>query len=257
MTAADASTAASEVIAGVRTAVAGLRLWAREPRLLGLGVLPGVVVAAGMSIVLGVLLFNLGAIGSGLADALGVDGGRWHGLVSVTAAAAVLAASAVISVALFASLTLTVGQPFFEAISRRVDEVAGGLEGAEAEEGWGASLARGLREGALTLAISIAMSLALLLVGLIPVVGAGAAFALGAVLGGRLLAIELTAYPWARRGVLARRDRVRLLTRHRLRVMAFGATIFLVFLLPLGAVLAMPAAVAGATLLARDTEAAR
>ncbi|WP_062306369.1 EI24 domain-containing protein [Demequina subtropica] len=243
--------AAQEVAAGVRTAIDGLRGWAREPRLLALGVLPGAIVAAGLGLALGVLVLNLRAVGAGLADALGYQDGWWHGLVAATAAVAVLGASALVSVALFATLTLAIGQPFFEAISRRVD-AALGYEGADVEEPWTASLLRGLREGAVTVGISLALSVALLVVGLVPLVGSVAAFACGALAGGRLLAIELTAYPMARRGIVARRDRITALRAHGLRVVAFGATVFLVFLLPLGALLAMPTAIVGATLLVRD-----
>ncbi|WP_062517218.1 EI24 domain-containing protein [Demequina gelatinilytica] len=243
--------AAAEVAAGVRTAVQGLRGWAREPRLLALGALPGVIVAAGLGIALGVLALNLSTIGSGLADAFGFEDGWAHGLVAATAAAAVMGAAALVSVALFTALTLAIGQPFFEAISRRVDATLG-YEGEEVEEAWTAAVARGLREGAVTVGISLGLSIGLLVVGLVPLVGSVAAFACGALLGGRLLAIELTAYPMARRGIVARRDRIAALRPHRPRVIAFGTTVFLVFLLPLGALLAMPTAVVGATLLVRD-----
>ncbi|WP_062529322.1 EI24 domain-containing protein [Demequina rhizosphaerae] len=239
---------AREVAVGVRTAVSGLRAWAREPRLLGLGVLPGLLVAVLFGVVLGVLAVNLGAVGRAIAGALGADDGWVASVAAVTASVAVLAASSLFAVALFATLTLAIGQPFFEAISRRLDADLGA---APDDEPWWPALLRGLGEGVVTLAISIGVSLLLLGIGLLPVVGSVTAFSLGALVGGRLLAIELTAYPMARRGIVARRDRVRALRPYRLRVIAFGATVFLVFLLPLGAVLAMPAAVAGATLLVR------
>ncbi|WP_062520397.1 EI24 domain-containing protein [Demequina silvatica] len=238
---------AAEVIEGIRTAIDGLRGWARAPRLMLLGVIPGAIVAVLFGAALTVLVVNLGAIGEAVAEALGARDGWLASLVSVTASVAVLAASSLVAVALFATLTLAIGGPFFEAMSRRVD---GDLEAAP-EEPWWPALRRGLAEALVTVAISLGVSLVLLLVGLLPVVGSATAFTVGALVGGRLLAIELTAYPMARRGVVARRDRVRALKPYRLRVIAFGALIFLLFLLPLGAVLAMPAAVVGATLLVR------
>ncbi|WP_062464658.1 EI24 domain-containing protein [Demequina soli] len=244
-----------EAAAGVRTAVDGLRGWARAPRLMALGLVPGAIVAAVLGVGLGVLAVYLGRVGRDIAAGLGAGDGTWAALVAVTASIAVLAASSLVAVALFATLTLAVGQPFFEAISRRVDASLGGLDAPAAEEPWARGLARGLGEGVVTLAISVGVSLLLLLVGLVPVVGSGAAFAVGALVGGRLLAIELTAYPMARRGIVSRRDRVAALRPYRARTVAFGAAVFLVFLLPLGALLAMPAAVVGATLLARQVTA--
>ncbi|WP_062316577.1 EI24 domain-containing protein [Demequina maris] len=242
------SSRAREVALGVRAVVDGLRAWGRAPRLLALGMVPGLLVATAFGVALGVLAVNVGAIGRAIAGALGADDGWIASVAAVTASIAVLAASSLVAVALFATLTLTIGQPFFEAISRRVDAE---LAGAPADEPWWPALVRGIGEGLVTLAISIGVSLLLLGIGLLPVVGSATAFALGALVGGRLLAIELVAYPMARRGIVARRDRVRALRPHRLRVIAFGATAFLIFLLPLGAVLAMPAVVAGATLLVR------
>ena len=73
---------------------------------------------------------------------------------------------------------------------------------------------------------------------------------LGATLGGWVLALELTGVPFERRG-LRYRDRKRMLKRRRPMAIGFGAATFVCFLIPLGAVLVMPAAVAGATLLSR------
>jgi len=72
----------------------------------------------------------------------------------------------------------------------------------------------------------------------------------GALVGGWALALELTGIAFARRG-LRLRDRRRMLRRHRPLALGFGVGVFVCFLIPLGAVLVMPAAVAGATLLTR------
>jgi CysZ protein len=74
---------------------------------------------------------------------------------------------------------------------------------------------------------------------------------LGALHGGRLLTTELTGYAFEARGrPLA--DRRRALRARRVRSTAFGAATYLLFLVPFAAVVVMPAAVAGATLLARE-----
>jgi CysZ protein len=73
---------------------------------------------------------------------------------------------------------------------------------------------------------------------------------LGAAVGGWLLAIELTGAPFQRRGRRLQ-DRRQVLRAHRPLTLGFGVAVFLSFLIPLGAILLMPAAVAGATLLSR------
>jgi len=246
-----------ELGAGIRHALDGLGTWLRAPRLMALGAVPALLTAVLFAAALVAVLANLSRIGRGLADMVTGGDGVLADLVAVTAALAVLAASALVAVASYTTVTLLVGQPFFEAISRDVDARAGGLEAVPADEGFWRGTLRGVGEGLLTVTISLAVSVVLLLVGLVPAVGSAAAFTVGALVGGRLLAIELTAYPLARRGIVSRRDRVAALRPVRLRVVGFGTVAFLAFLIPFGAVLAMPAVVAGATLLARDADAAR
>jgi len=68
---------------------------------------------------------------------------------------------------------------------------------------------------------------------------------------GRLLAGELLSRPLEARG-MDRVARAEVLRRDRASVLGFGVATQLCFLVPLGAVAVMPAAVAGATMLARD-----
>lgn len=232
----------------------GLRAWVTDPRAMLLGLIPGVAASAVLVVAVVALVSHAGGIGDGIGHGLGGDG-WWGDVLAIAAAVAIAAAGGVVAILLFATLTLTIGQPFFEAISRRIDAREGGIDAVETDEHWTRGLLRGLGEGLVTLAISLGVSVALFGVGLIPVAGSATAFVLGAVLGGRLLAIELTAYPFARRGIVSRRDRVRALRPFRIRTIAFGAAVFLIFLVPLGAVLAVPGAIAGATLLVRGVSA--
>jgi CysZ protein len=91
--------------------------------------------------------------------------------------------------------------------------------------------------------------------GFIPVLGTAVAFTFGALTGGWLLTLELTSYPFARRGLVRLHQRRRYLRAHRSVALGFGAATFVTFLVPLGAVVTMPAAVAGATMLARRIDA--
>ncbi len=239
-----------EVVGGVRTALSGFRAWGSDPGIMALGVVPGLITLALLGAALAALVLTAGDLGGAIGDRIGGEG--WFGnVLAVAATLALLIGGALVAIALFTTLALAIGQPFFEAISRRVDARRGGLALPAAEEPWARALLRGLGEGARTIAISVGVSLALVVVGLIPIAGTATAFALGAIIGGRLLAIELTAYPMARRGIVSRQERIVALRPHRWRTVAFGATVFLLFLVPLGALLTMPAAVVGATLLTR------
>ena len=66
----------------------------------------------------------------------------------------------------------------------------------------------------------------------------------------RIIAIELTTRPLEARG-MARGERLAALRTRSPRVLGFGIAVNLCFLVPGGAIVIMPAAVAGATHLAR------
>jgi CysZ protein len=98
--------------------------------------------------------------------------------------------------------------------------------------------------------LSLLIGIPLFFGGFIPVVGQFVVPVIGAAVGGWFLALELVGAPFYRRG-LRLPDRRRLLRANRPTALGFGVAVFLCFLIPLGAVLVMPAAVAGATLLTR------
>jgi CysZ protein len=87
--------------------------------------------------------------------------------------------------------------------------------------------------------------------GFIPVVGQTVVPVLAALVSGYFLAGELTSVALERRGVL-RKERFALMRQNRTLVVGLGVATVVVFLIPLGAVLAMPGAVAGGTLLVRE-----
>jgi CysZ protein len=91
----------------------------------------------------------------------------------------------------------------------------------------------------------------LFLLGFVPVLGQTVVPALGFCVSGFFLTLELTGVALQRRGVPVR-ERLALLKGRRMLALGFGVPLVLLFLVPLAAVLAMPGAVAGATLLVRD-----
>jgi CysZ protein len=226
----------------------GIAMYGRNPGLILLGIVPALVSSLLILAVFGLLIYFLGDITSGItwfAD-------RWspweRDSIHVLAGISVLGAAGFLAVVTFTSVTLAVGEPFYEKISERVERQLGGTATVELpvwSEFW-----RGISESLRTVAVSAAIGIPLFFAGFIPGVGQTVVPVIAALFGGWFLAVELTGVAFARRG-LRLRDRRRILATRRPMAVGFGAAVFLCFLIPLGAVLIMPAAVAGATLLAR------
>ncbi len=233
----------------VRLVLVSFRTWVTDPKAMLIGALPAVLAGAVIAALIGLLLVVSPGVEDVLRDALGLEG-SWGRTLSVVLTVLIVVGGSVAAVLMFTTIALIIGQPFFEYLSRYLDE-RDGIAVIEPDESWARSLGRGTIEGLATLATSVGILLLSALLGLIPVVGTVAAFLTSAVLGGRMLAIELTTYPLACRGVVARRDRIAALRPVRAAAYLFGACIFLIFLLPLGAVIAMPVAVVGANTLSR------
>ena len=145
----------------------------------------------------------------------------------------------------FTALTLLIGDPFYERVWRRTEEDLGGFE-PNPLTFW-----RSFGDGLLLVLRVIGYGVVTFLAGLVPVVGAATGPVTGVLLGGHLLQRELTTRPLEARGIddVAR---ARLMHGSRARSMGFGIAAQLLYLVPGGAIVVMPAAVVGATLLVRD-----
>ncbi|PWB96532.1 EI24 domain-containing protein [Salinibacterium hongtaonis] len=237
------------LVEGLRLLLRGFRVWGTRPRLMLLGLIPGLITLA-IFIVVEVFLFaSVGAISEWLTPFADTWAEGWRVTLRVAVAVGLIAGSALILAYTFAVVTLTIGQPFFERISLAVDDELGGVVEAPPVPLW-RSIVRGIGEAIAILAITILTGVGLFFVGLVPVVGAVISACIGAFVGGWFLALEITAVPFQRRG-LSLSQRRALLGARRSVTLGFGVSVFLLFLVPLGAVLAMPAAVAGGTVLAR------
>lgn len=234
---------------GVRLLGRGFRLWGTSPRLMLIGAIPGIVTLALFTLAVVILALNL----ENLARTLTPFADGWDETLRSTlrllVAVALIAGETLLLVYLFAAVTLLIGQPFFEKISERVEDSLGGVPSAVDVPFW-PSIGRGILEALRVLAITLGVGLCLLVLGFIPVIGPICAAVVGAFTGGWFLALELTTVPFERRG-LRLDDRRRMLRAQRPTTLGFGVAVFLLFLLPLGALVTMPAAAAGATLLAR------
>jgi CysZ protein len=236
-------------LAGSAEVFRGIGMFLGTPGVRLLGILP--VVLAGLLVLslLGLLVANLDQ----LADALTPFADRWdestRTLVRVGAGLALLLGSTAVLVVSFTVIAQIIGQPFYERISDRVEHQLGAPP-AGADAPWWRSFPRASLESALLLALTLGCTIPLFLLGLVPVLGQTVVPVLQALLGGFFLAVELLAIPLERRG-LHLAGRLRFVWRHRGQTLGFGITAFVLFLVPLMNLLAMPGAVVGATLLVR------
>jgi CysZ protein len=238
-----------EFFAGVGLLGRGLGLYARSPRLVVLGLIPALISGLLFVAAFATLIYFV----SDLADLATWFADDWsEGLrdaVQFLAAVGILGLGGLVGVLTFTAITLLIGDPFYEKISEEVEERFGGVPG-EVEVSWWRSLRRSLWDSIRLIALSLAISIPLFFLGLLPFVGQTVIPVIGALLGGWILALELVGVAFYRRG-LRLPDRRRVLAAHRPLALGFGVSVFCCFLIPLGAVLVMPAAVAGGTLLAR------
>lgn len=233
-----------EFFTGVALLFRGFGMWRRRPGVMWLGMLPALIVVTALTAVVALLVANA----DGIARSLTPFADGWEtGLAQlVRAAVAATLVLAVLVIALYSitALTLIVGDPFYERIWRASEEELGDF--SETPAGFW----RSAGDAVLLLLKSALFGIATALVGLVPVVGSAAAPVLAVALGGHVLARELTSRPFHGRG-LDRAARAAALRGNRARELGFGVAAQLFFLVPLGGILIMPAAVVGATTLAR------
>ena len=236
-------------MAGGADVLRGIGLFLGTPGVRLLGMLPVVLAGLVVLALLGLLVAYLDE----LAAALTPFADRWNessrSLVRVGAGLALLLGSTVVLVVSFTVIAQIIGQPFYERISDRIEHQLGAPP-AGADAPWWRTFPKASLESALLLALTVACTAPLFVLGLFPVLGQTVVPVLQAVVAGFFLAVELLAIPLQRRG-LDLAGRLRFVWRHRAQTLGFGVTAFLLFLVPLMSVLAMPGAVVGATLLVR------
>ncbi|MEU5694479.1 EI24 domain-containing protein [Actinosynnema sp. NPDC020468] len=235
--------------AGVRVLGLGFGLVFRSPRLLVIGAIPAVITTVLMIagfVWLATSVDSLAAWATPFAD-------DWNeGLratVRFAAGFAAIGGFVALGLLLFTAITLIVGGPFYEHIAETVEDTElGGVPEAE-RVSWGRSAFIGLRDGILLVGLAVLCAIPLFLAGFIPIVGQTVVPVVAVLVNASLLAIELTAIPFTRRGIdLGERRRV--LRKRRAVTLGFAAPAYLLCLIPLAALVVMPAAMAGGTVLA-------
>jgi CysZ protein len=227
----------------------GLAVYARNPGLVLLGMLPALLAFGLLTAGFGVVLYFLGPESKALTGFANHWPTGARELVQALAEAAIVVVGVFLVIIVYTSLTLFIGDPFYEKISQRVEDQLGGVPGAVNLPFW-KELLRSAGESIRLVMFSALVGVLLFFGGLLPAVGQTVVPVIGALIGGWALAIELTGIPFARRGVRLR-ERRRTLRRNWWLTLGFGVSVFVCFFIPLGAVLVMPAAVIGATLLTR------
>ena len=235
-----------EFTAGIRTLLRGFGLWRTRPGLMNLGLIRAVITVVVLGALLLPLVLNMNSVSAWVTPfAEGWDE-PWRSLVRGAVGFVIIVAALALSSAVFTALTLTIGDPFYQRIWHAVEVELGDPPPVDGGGFW-TTVAEGLR----LVLLGILIAICVLLIGLIPAIGGFLGPVTGVILTGRLLARELTGRAFDARD-LSPADRSALFSRSRARVLGFGVATQLCFLIPGGAVVVMPAAVAGSTMLARD-----
>lgn len=220
----------------------GLGQWRRTPGAMALGLIPGAAVG---------LVFGAALVGWGFWLPTLVDDWTpfadtwqpfWGGALRLALGVASFGAALFLVAVSFTAVTLTVGEPIYDRIWRATERSALGSV-PDTEYGFW----RGVGDSVRLVLLGILVAILAWLLGLIPLVGGVLGGLVGLLLTGWLLADELTSRSLSARG-LDRTARRALLRENRARALGFGVATQLCFLVPLGAVAVMPAAVAGSTL---------
>ncbi|MGW4895092.1 EI24 domain-containing protein [Kitasatospora sp. NPDC004240] len=239
-----------DLVAGMKYLAKGQKWVARHGRWWGFGMIPALLTLVGYA----VALVFLGSRADDLAEwatPFADDwGSPWQGMVRTALAAIVFGGGLLLSVITFTAVTLLVGQPFYESLCEKVDETEGGAPTPPDVPLW-RELLISARDSLYVLVRVAGFGILLFGCGFIPVVGQTVVPVAGFLVSGFFLAVELTSVGLQRRGI-PQRERLRLLRGRLPLALGFGVPLILLFLVPFVTVVAMPGAVAGATLLARD-----
>jgi CysZ protein len=235
-----------EFLAGLGLLGRGLGMYARNPKLVLLGLIPALISAVLYLAAFATLIYFLSDLSEGVTWWADDWSSGMRDTVQVLAAIGILGLGGLTGMLTFTAVTLAIGDPFYEKISEQVEARYGGVPD-EIDVPWWRSLRRSIWDSLRLIALSLLIGLPLFVAGFIPIVGQTVIPVIGAFVGGWFLALELVGVAFYRRGMRLPEH----LKANRPMARGFGVGVFCCFLIPLGAVLVMPAAVVGGTLLAR------
>lgn len=239
-----------EFTAGMRYVGQGMAWVSRNRKWYGFGLIPPLITLVLYTAALIVLALRADELATFVTPFADDWDPLWRSVLRVSVLVLAIVGGALLAVLTFTAVTLLIGDPFYEALSERVEESeGGGPQGPDRP--WWRELWISLCDSLYVLVRALAFAVPLFVLGFVPLVGQTVVPVLSFVVTGFFLTVELTQSALARRG-LAVRERLALLRERKLLAVGFGAPLALGFLIPVVAVFLMPGAVAGATLLVRD-----
>lgn len=233
---------------GSRLLLRGFQLVFSSPRRVLVGMLPALLTAV---LMIGGIVLLASNIGDLSAWATGFASDWSEGLrvtVQVAVGVSFVGAALGLSVLLFTAVSLIIGGPFYEYIAEQVEDELGGVPEAE-QAGWWRCFVIGIRDAVLLIGLSLLFTIPLFFMGFIPFIGQTVIPVIAVSINAYLLSIELTGVPFTRRG-RSLKDRRRALASRRAVVLGFAVPTYLLCLVPLAALVVIPAAMAGGTVLA-------
>ncbi|MFF3544603.1 EI24 domain-containing protein [Streptomyces platensis] len=239
-----------DLVAGMRYLGKGQRWVAQHGRWWGFGLIPALIALVLYAAVLTVLAIWAGDIAAWATPFADSWGSPWQGLLRGVFVALLFAGGLMLAVLTFTAVTLLIGDPFYESLSEKVEESEGHCPPSPDRPLW-QEIWIALRDSVHVLLRAAGFGILLFVLGFVPFIGQTVIPAIGFCVSGFFLAVELTSVAMQRRDIPVR-ERLRLLRGRKALAVGFGTPIVLLFLIPFVAVVLMPGAVAGATLLVRD-----
>jgi CysZ protein len=219
------------VVWGVRFFFLGMRTLVRNPELLSLSLVPMLLT---LGLLMGLIIGAAWTVGWLIGDAVRAE-------IRVIAQVLMLLLTLLIAYFLYLPAARVLLAPFAEALSRRTYAIDKGRTIRQNGQGW----ARAMWDGLKLVVFQAAVALAALALGLaFPPVGAPVGVAIAIFLGG----LDFFDIPLSTRG-LRLRKKLGLIWRNKSLALGFGAAAYLMLLIPVINMLALPVGVVGATLL--------
>jgi len=219
------------IVWGIRFFFLGIRTLVGNPVLLSLSLIPMLLTLA---LLLGLAVAGAWIVGRFLGDALVAD-------LRIVAQVLMFLLALLIAFFFYLPIARVLLAPFAEALSRRAHAINTGQAAGANNLGW----ARAMWEGLKLVAFQAVIALAALALGLaFPPVGAPVGIAVAIFLGG----LDFFDVPLSTRG-LRLRKKLGIIWRNKSLALGFGVATYLMLLIPVINMLALPVGVVGATLL--------
>lgn len=220
----------------------GAGWFVKNPGLMFLGLVPGVIVGFVFLIIILFLAFMSGEVVSFLTPFAENWDEVWKNILRISLQVGLVYSASITAIMVFVGVSLMVGEPVYEKIWKDVEKVEKGFV-PNHEAGWKQSMV----DGVVLAFKGILVGVLGFLLGFVPLIGNVVAAIITTVLNGRVLAEETTSRSLVARGY-DRYQRKILWRENKWEVLGFGVATQLFFLIPLGPLILMPSAISGSTL---------